>query len=88
LHILDGNPKPISVQNRINAILRTPPNKETFELVNAMIKSPRFELKMTTNLPASFLVIDGIQILCETINYFNPEQFTVALAHYNDRYLA
>ena len=88
LHILDGNPEPISVQNRINAILRTPPNRETFELVNSMIKSPRFDLKMTTNLPASFLVIDGIQILYETINYANPEQFTVALAHYDDSYLA
>lgn len=88
LHIIDGNPEPISVENRINAILRTPPNRETFELVNSMIKSPRFDLKMTTTLPASFLVIDGIQILYETINYANPEQFTVALAHYDDSYLA
>jgi hypothetical protein len=88
LHILDGNPEPISVQNRINAILRTPPNRETFELVSAMIKSPRFDLKMTKTLPASFIIIDGIQILYETISYINPEQFTVALAHYNDRYLA
>ena len=89
LHILDGNPEPISVENRINAILRTPPNRETFELVNTMIKSPsRFDLKMTTTLPASFLVVDGIQVLYETINYANPEQFTVALAHYDDSYLA
>jgi DNA-binding transcriptional ArsR family regulator len=90
LHILDGNPEPISVENRLNAILRTPPNRETFELVNSMIKSSRFDLKMTktTTLPASFLVIDGIQVIYETINYANPEQFTVALAHYNDSYLA
>ena len=88
LHILDSNPEPISVENRINAILRTPPNRQTFELVTDMIKSSRFELKNTTTLPASFLVIDGTQVLYETANYFNPEQFTVALAHYDDAYLA
>ena len=53
-----------------------------------MIKSSRFDLKMTTTLPASFLVIDDIQVIYETINYANPEQFTVALAHYDDSYLA
>jgi hypothetical protein len=88
LHILDGNPEPISVENRLNAILRTPPNRETFELVNSMIRSSRFDLRKTTTLPASFLVVDGTQVLYETINYFNPEQFTVALAHYDDAYLA
>ncbi|MFL6432214.1 MAG: hypothetical protein ACJ71O_00590 [Nitrososphaeraceae archaeon] len=87
LHILDGNPEPISVENRLNAILRTPPNRETFELVNNMIKSSRFDLKKATTLPASFLVVDGIQVIYETINYANPEQFTVALAHYDDSYL-
>jgi hypothetical protein len=88
LHILDGNPEPISLENRINAILRTPPNRETFELVNNMLKSSRFDLKRITTLPASFLVVDGIQVLYETINYANPEQFTVAIAHYDDSYLA
>jgi hypothetical protein len=88
LHMLDGNPEPINIENRINAILRTPPNRETFELMNNMIKSSRFDLKRTTNLPASFLVIDGIQVIYETINYANPEQFTLALAHYDDSYLA
>ena len=42
LHILDGNPEPISIENRINAILRTPPNNETLQLVKRMIRSPRF----------------------------------------------
>jgi DNA-binding transcriptional ArsR family regulator len=88
LHILDGNPEPISLEKRINAILRTPPNRETFELVNNMLKSSRFDLKRITTLPASFLVVDGIQVLYETINYANPEQFTVAIAHYDDSYLA
>ena len=69
LHILDGNPEPISVENRLNAILRTPPNRETFELINNMIKSSRFDLKKATTLPASFLVVDGIQVIYETINY-------------------
>jgi hypothetical protein len=52
-----------------------------------MIKSSRFDLKKATTLPASFLVVDGIQVIYETINYANPEQFTVALAHYDDSYL-
>jgi hypothetical protein len=53
-----------------------------------MIKSPRFDLRRATNLPASFLIVDGIQIIYEAINYTNPEQFTIALAHYDDSYLA
>lgn len=89
LHILDGNPDQISVENRINAVLRTPPNKETFEQINNVIRSSRFDLKRTPNsLPASFLVIDGKQVLYETLNYSNPEQFAIALAHYDDTYLA
>src|SRR5919108_1389346 len=89
LHILDGNPDQISVENRINAVLRTPPNKDSFELVTKIIRSSRFDLKRTSNsLPASFLVIDGKQVLYETLNYSNPEQFAIALAHYDDTYLA
>jgi DNA-binding transcriptional ArsR family regulator len=88
LHVLDGNPEPISIERRINAILRTPPNPETFELFSNMIKCSRFDLKRATNLPASFLVVDGIQVIYETINYTNPEQFTIALAHYDDSYLS
>jgi DNA-binding transcriptional ArsR family regulator len=89
LHILDGNPDQISVENRINAVLRTPPNKETFEQISNIIRSSRFDLKRTPNsLPASFLVIDGKQVLYETISYSNPEQFVIALVHYDDTYLA
>ena len=89
LHILDGNPDQISVENRINAVLRTPPNKDSFQLVSNIIRSSRFDLKRTPNsLPASFLVIDGKQVLYETLNYSNPEQFAIALAHYDDTYLA
>ena len=98
IHILDCNPEQISLENRINAVIRTPPNKDTFELVSNMIKSPRFDLKRivaaandsgSSTIPlASFLVIDGKQVIYETISYSNPEQFSIALAHYDDTYLA
>jgi hypothetical protein len=88
LHIIDGNPENISVQNRINAILRTPPSRDTFEMITKMVKSSRFELLRLPNLPISFLVVDGKQVIYETVNYANPEQFTVAIANYDDHYLA
>jgi len=101
LHFLDGNPKQISVESRLNAILRTPPNEETYKEVNRLIKSPYFELKSlepttiasngsNTLIPKfnSFLVIDGTQVIYENINYGNPEEFTVAIARYDDPYLA
>ena len=96
MHILDCNPEQVSLENRINAVIRTPPSKDTFELVSNMIRSPRFDLKRIEGAandsssipPASFLVIDARQVIYETINYSNPEQFALALAHYNDTYLA
>lgn len=88
LHILDGTPSQITVENRINAILRTPPNHETYELVRGMIRSPKFELLRLESLPVSFLVVDGRQIVYEIISYENPHEFTIALASYDDRYLA
>jgi len=102
VHFLDGNPKQISVQNRLNAILRTPPNEETFRNVSRLVRSRYFELKSlepTTLVSSngnnsvvhkfnSFLVIDGNQVLYENINYGNPEEFSVAIARYDDTYLA
>jgi len=101
VHFLDGNPQQISVESRLNAILRTPPNEETYKTVNRMIKSHFFELKslepaaIASNgnislIPKfnSFLVIDGNQVLYENINYGNPEEFSVAIARYDDTYLA
>jgi DNA-binding HxlR family transcriptional regulator len=88
IHFLDGMPQPISIENRLNAILRTPPNRETFERISNMIRSPRFDLKRAANLPASFIVVDGIQVIYETTNFVNPEQFAIAIAHYDDPYLA
>lgn len=87
VHILDGNPDQISVENRLNAILRTPPDREMFEMVSAMIRSPRFDLKKK-EVPVSFMVIDGTQVVYETINYSSPEQFTVAISSYDDPYMA
>jgi predicted transcriptional regulator len=88
IHILDGNPKQISVENRLAAIMRTPPNRETAELVKKILKSSRFDLKRLPELPLSFIVVDGIQVVYETINFINPEQFTVAVSKYDDMYLA
>ncbi|MDQ3835466.1 MAG: hypothetical protein M3270_00830 [Thermoproteota archaeon] len=87
MHMLDGLPGPISVENRLNAILRVPPNRETFEMVNKIIKSKRFELRKA-KLSASFMVVDGTTVCYETTDYLNPEQFTLAITHHDDPYLA
>lgn len=87
LHMLDGLPEQICVENRLNAVLRTPPNRETFEMVNSIVRSPRFDLKRTS-LMASFMVVDATTVCYETTNYANPEQFTLAISHYDDPYLA
>jgi hypothetical protein len=87
MHLLDSLPDQISVENRLNAVLRTPPNRETFEIIDKIIKSGRFDLKRK-KVAASFMVVDGTAVCYETANYTNPEQFTLALSHYDDPYLA
>jgi hypothetical protein len=87
MHLLDGLPDQQSVAGRLNAIVRTPPDRQTFEIVTGIMKSDRFELKKA-NVPASFMVVDGTSVCYETTNYSNPEQFTIAISHYDDRYLA
>jgi hypothetical protein len=87
MHLLDGLPDQISVANRLNAILRVPPNRETFEMVNKIIKSQRFDLRKA-KLSASFMVVDGTTVCYETTDYVNPEQFTLAISQYDDPYLA
>ncbi|MFL6503486.1 MAG: hypothetical protein ACJ70W_08115 [Nitrososphaera sp.] len=87
MHMLDGLPGQISVENRLNAILRVPPNRETFEMVNKIIKSKRLELRKA-RLSASFMVVDGTTVCYETTDYINPEQFTLAITHHDDPYLA
>ena len=87
MHLLDGLPDQISVENRLNAILRVPPNRETFEMVNKIIKSQRFEVGKA-KVSASFMVVDGTTVCYETTDYVNPEQFTLAISHYDDPYLA
>ena len=88
IHILDGNPEQITVESRLAAIIRTPPNRETAEMVKKIIKSPRFDLKRLPNLPQSFMVVDGIQVVYDTVNFINPEQFTIAISRYDDAYMA
>ena len=88
IHILDGNPEQITVESRLAAIIRTPPDRETAELVNKIIKSPRFDLKRLPDLPQSFMVVDGIQVVYDTVNFINPEQFTIAISKYDDAYMA
>ena len=88
IHILDGNPEQITVESRLAAIIRTPPNRETAEMVKKIIKSPRFDLKRLPNLPQSFMVVDGIQVVYDTVNFINPDQFTIAISKYDDAYMA
>jgi hypothetical protein len=86
IHILDGNPDQISVESRLAAIIRTPPNRETAEMVKKITRSPRFDLNRLPELPLSFMVVDGIQVVYDTINFINPEQFTSAISKYDDTY--
>jgi predicted transcriptional regulator len=87
VHMLDSLPDQISVASRLNAILRVPPNRETFEMVNRIIKSGRLDLRKA-KLSASFMVVDETAVCYETADYVNPEQFTLAISHYDDPYLA
>jgi len=87
VHLFDGNPDQISVENRLNAVLRTPPDRETFEMVNKIVKSGKLYLKKG-NVTASFIIVDGTTVCYETTSYTNPEQFTLAISHYDDPYLA
>jgi hypothetical protein len=34
------------------------------------------------------MVVDGTSVCYETNNYDNPQQFTLAISHYDDPYLA
>jgi hypothetical protein len=87
LNLLDGNPTQTSLESRLNAVLRTPHNKESYELVQEMIKSPRFNLR-TCPVPVSFAVIDGRQAAFEVISPANPQDFTIGIASHDDAYLA
>ena len=69
-------------------IIRTPPNRETAEMVKKITRSPRFDLKRLPELPLSFMVVDGIQVVYDTVNFINPEQFTIAISKYDDTYTA
>jgi len=34
------------------------------------------------------MVVDGIQVVYDTVNFINPEQFTFAISKYDDPYMA
>jgi hypothetical protein len=34
------------------------------------------------------MVVDGIQVVYDTVNFTNPEQFTIAITKYDDAYTA
>src|SRR5919198_3292040 len=53
MHMLDGNPDQISVENRLNAVMRTPPDRETFETVSKIARSGRLDLRKG-NVTSSF----------------------------------
>ena len=86
IHVLDGNPEQITVESRLAAVIRTPPNRETAEMVEKITRSSRFDLKRLPDLPQSFMVVDGIQVVYDTVNFMNPEQFTIAISKYDDAY--
>ena len=90
VHIIDGTPDQISLEKRINAIVRKAPNQDTSKMIDKMIHAPsnKFELLRVSDLPVSFIVVDELQVVYETVNHTNPQQFTSALAFYDDAYLA
>jgi len=77
----------ITLENRSNAVIRNPHDKDTYETVQDMIRSPRFELFRLEALSTSFLIVDGRQVLYKTVSYVNPEEFTIAIAKLCDNYL-
>lgn len=81
VHFLDGNPKQISVESRLNAMLKTPPDEGTFRTVDRLITSQRFQLRNLEHTTVvsngnnslvpkfnSFLVIDGNKVIYENTN--------------------
>jgi hypothetical protein len=34
------------------------------------------------------MVVDGIQVVYDTVNFINPDQFTIAISKYDDAYMA
>ena len=57
-------------------------------MVKKITRSSRFDLKRLPELPLSFMVVDGIQVVYDTVNFINPEQFTIAISKYDDTYMA
>jgi hypothetical protein len=43
------------------------------------ITRSRFDLKRLPDLPQSLMVVDGIRVVYDTVNFINLEQFTIAI---------
>jgi len=87
IHLIDGNPGRTNLENRLNAVLRTPQSRDLHDKVQSMVRSGRFSLK-NGNVPISFVVSDGRQVGYEVISHANPQEFSVGIACYDDPYLA
>jgi hypothetical protein len=87
MHLLDGNPEQGGLVNRLNAVVRTPPDPKTYELATAMLRSNKFTLR-SGSVPISFVVVDGRQVCYEVAAHDNPQEFTLAIANYDDPYMA
>ena len=87
VHLIDGNPEQSGLVNRMNAVMRTPPDNKTYELAKAMLRSQKFTLTCG-NVPLSFVVVDRRQICYEVVAHDNPEEFTMAIASYDDPFMA
>ena len=57
-------------------------------MVKKITRSSRFDRKRLPELPLSFMVVDGIQVVYDTLNVINPEQFTIAISNYDDDCMA
>jgi hypothetical protein len=88
VHLIDGLPEQYSSEKRLTAIVRTPPDEKTAKCFEDILTSPNFDLRRKQDLDASFMVVDGRTVCLETVNFANPEEFTLAISNYNDPDLA
>jgi len=57
-------------------------------MVKKITRSSMFDLRRLPDLPQSFMVVDRIQVVYDTVDYMNPEQFSIAISKYDDAYMA
>lgn len=57
-------------------------------MVKKILKLSRFDLKRLPALPLSFVIVDRVQLIYETVNFANSDQFTIPVSKYDDIYFA